>query len=147
MVMHTMRTGLIVLAAALVLAPIAARAATVDDPTNIMRPERGSRAAAFEAWHQKHPNVPRRTSRGSSNPVYPAALPKPDHFVPSPSLSAQPNNRVVEPYLASPQTGRALPNLDQGRRETGQDRALRCAHQAGAYGETGGSYLGTCINQ
>ena len=143
-----MRTGLIVVAAALVLAPVLSRAATVDDPTNIMRPEPGSRDAAFEAWHQKHPNVPRRKVRGSSNPVYPAALPKPDHFTPTPSLEARPSGRTVEPYIVSPQTGQALPNLDQGRRETGQDRAMRCAHQTGIYGQAGGAnYLGTCINQ
>jgi hypothetical protein len=34
--------------------------------------------------------------------------------------------------------------------ETFQDRASRCAHQAGVYGQAAGdrnAYVGTCINQ
>jgi hypothetical protein len=37
-----------------------------------------------------------------------------------------------------------------GGRETYQDRAARCAHQAGVYGAAAGdrgTYIGTCINQ
>jgi hypothetical protein len=37
-----------------------------------------------------------------------------------------------------------------GGRETYQDRAVRCAHQAGSYGANAGdrgTYIGTCINQ
>lgn len=66
--------------------------------------------------------------------------------------------RVVQPppTLYVPQTGRTVPNLPvispsgRGGRETYQDRAVRCAHQAGAFaGQTGdrSAYIGTCINQ
>jgi len=61
---------------------------------------------------------------------------------------------AMPPPVISPQTGQAYPNLPPpvagsgiGGRETGQDRAMRCAHQAGVYGQTGGNYIGTCINQ
>lgn len=61
---------------------------------------------------------------------------------------------VMPPPIISPQTGQAYPNLPPpvpgsgvGGRETGQDRAMRCAHQAGVYGQTGTNYLGTCLNQ
>jgi hypothetical protein len=61
---------------------------------------------------------------------------------------------AMPPPLINPQTGQALPNLPPpipgsgvGGRETGQDRAMRCAHQAGMYGQTGTNYLGSCITQ
>ena len=53
--------------------------------------------------------------------------------------------------------GRVLPNLPAvpgagpGGGETGQDRAVRCAHQAGVYGQAAGDrgtpMSGTCINE
>lgn len=61
---------------------------------------------------------------------------------------------VMPPPVINPQTGQAYPNLPPpvpgsgvGGRETGQDRAMRCAHQAGVYGQTGTGYVGACINQ
>jgi hypothetical protein len=60
----------------------------------------------------------------------------------------------MPPPIINPQTGQAYPNLPPavpgagiGGRETGQDRAMRCQHQAGVYGQTGTGYLGACINQ
>ena len=62
----------------------------------------------------------------------------------------------VPPPLVVPQTGQALPNLPAVApsgphgSETYQDRAVRCAHQAGVYGDTTGNrsaYIGNCINQ
>lgn len=68
-----------------------------------------------------------------------------------------PRTRASEPPpIIVPETGVALPNLrtispsGPGGRETYQDRAARCAHQAGAYGANAGDrgrYIGTCINQ
>ena len=55
-----------------------------------------------------------------------------------------------------PETGRVLPNLPTvsgsgaDGAETSQDRAVRCAHQAGVYGQAAGNpsaYIGSCINQ
>lgn len=68
-----------------------------------------------------------------------------------------PRMRTSEPEsITVPETGVALPNLrtispsGPGGRETYQDRAVRCTHQAGAYGANAGdrgTYIGTCINQ
>jgi hypothetical protein len=58
--------------------------------------------------------------------------------------------------LYVPQTGRTVPNLPtvsgsgRGGVETFQDRAMRCSHQAGVFGQTAGdrgSYMGACLNQ
>ncbi|HEY4973346.1 MAG TPA: hypothetical protein VII41_07035, partial [Steroidobacteraceae bacterium] len=63
---------------------------------------------------------------------------------------------VQPPPLVLPQTGQVIPNLPvvapsgPNGTETSQDRAARCAHQAGVYGQAAGdrtSYIGTCINQ
>lgn len=62
----------------------------------------------------------------------------------------------IPPPIVVPETGRVLPNLPTvspsgpNGTETYQDRALRCAHQAGVYGQAAGNrntYIGTCINQ
>ena len=67
-----------------------------------------------------------------------------------------PQPGLVPPPLYVPQTGQLLPNLPRcgsrpGRpREPIQDRAARCAHQAGVYGPAAGdrnAYIGSCINQ
>jgi hypothetical protein len=110
-------------------------AGALDDNYSIMKPEptppgvvkpykspRGTR---------KHVTVPHRT------PDQPRTIPQ------------------MPPPIISPQTGQALPNLPPpipgagvGGRETGQDRAMRCAHQAGVYGQTAGpNYLGACVTQ
>lgn len=68
----------------------------------------------------------------------------------------QHHRAAVPPPIINPQTGVALPNMrtispsGPGGRETYQDRAVRCAHQAGAYGANAGdrnTYINTCINQ
>ena len=97
-----------------------------------------------------------KTRHGSSNPVYPAPLPAPQSFTPPPSHAVVTRPPAVPPSLYVPETGRTLPNLPTvsgagpGGTETSQDRAARCAHQAGVYGQAAGSpgaYIGSCINQ
>jgi hypothetical protein len=64
-------------------------------------------------------------------------------------------NAQVPPDLYVPQTGKVVPNLPtvsgsgRGGAETFQDRAARCAHQAGVFGQGAdrGSYMGACVNQ
>ncbi len=77
---------------------------------------------------------------------------RPRHPVPSPPA---PTAKVPPPILV-PETGRVLPNLPAlspsgpNGTETFQDRAARCAHQAGVYGDAAGNrsaYIGTCVNQ
>ena len=78
-----------------------------------------------------------------------------EHVVIPPSISVPPPSGAVPPPLYVPQTGQSLPNLPMigsgpGGRETSQDRAVRCAHQAGVYGQAAGdrnAYVGSCINQ
>lgn len=108
---------------------------------SIMVPEKGSRPQRPEPWLAPKYKSPRGTVK---------------HVVtPRPSTVPQPN-AVVPPPIVVPETGRALPNLPtisgsgRGGAETYQDRAARCAHQAGVYGQAAGdrnSYIGSCINQ
>jgi hypothetical protein len=115
-----------------------------DDNYNIIAPEPGTTP--------KHTApAPRGKKRiGSSSPVYPTPLPPPLHYNPPPALP-------VPPSMYVPQTGQVVPNLPSvtgsgsGGGETFQDRAIRCANQAGVYGPgiTGdrNTYIGGCINQ
>ncbi len=103
-----------------------------DDRYNIMRPE---------PWLPPKYKSP----RGSTEHV---VIPPPARPLPPPA--------GVPPPLYVPQTGRALPNLPNPApagphgQETFQDRAARCAHQAGVYGQAAGdrsTYINSCINQ
>jgi hypothetical protein len=89
-------------------------------------------------------------------PKYQSPRGKRQH-VTTPRSAPVPQPRVqVPPPIYVPETGRVLPNLPvisgsgpQGA-ETVQDRAARCAHQAGVYGQAAGdrnAYIGSCINQ
>ena len=118
-------------------------AQTVDDPYSIMRPEPGTRQPKpVEPWLAPKYQSPRGTQRHVRVP-----------------LNTEPEVRgspAVPPPVYVPQTGQLLPNLPAlpgagvGGAETGQDRALRCAHQAGIYGQAAGNrdaFVGSCINQ
>lgn len=121
------------LALAALMPVIASHAQSDDDERyNIMRPE---------PWLPPKYKSP----RGSTEHV---VIPPPARPLPPPA--------GVPPPLYVPQTGRTLPNLPNpapsGPRgqETFQDRAARCAHQAGVYGQAAGdrnSYINSCINQ
>lgn len=111
------------------------------DDYSIMVPEKGSRREQPEPWLAPKYKSPRGT-------VKHVTIPK-SKTVPYPSAT-------IPPPIVVPQTGRVLPNLPTvpgagpGGRETYQDRAARCAHQAGVYGQAAGdrgTYVGTCINQ
>jgi hypothetical protein len=93
-------------------------------PPGVLPPQKSPRGA------KKHVTVPHRM------PDQPRTIPQ------------------MPPPIVNPQTGQVYPNLPPpapgsgiGGGETGQDRAMRCAHQAGVYGQTGTNYLATCINQ
>ena len=140
----TQRCALIALVAlTFVLPEWPVHAQAVDDPYSIMVPE-----------HTGPP--PKHKARGSSNPVYPAPLPPPLHYIPTPSQQVVvPRRAAVPPLIVVPQTGQTLPNLPMygsgpGGSETSQDRAVRCSHQAGVYCAAAGdrnAYVGGCINQ
>ena len=111
------------------------------DDYSIMVPEKGSKAEKPEPWLAPKYKSPRGT-------VKHVTIPK--------STIVTPPNVTVPPPIVVPKTGQALPNLPTvsgagpGGRETYQDRAARCAHQAGVYGQAAGdrnTYIGNCINQ
>jgi hypothetical protein len=134
------RGPLLIVLLALTAAPPAV-SAYAGESYDIMVPERGSRADRPEPWLAPKYKSPRGT-------VKHVTIPK--------STIVSPPNTAVLPPIVVPQTGRVLPNLPtvsgSGPRgaETFQDRAARCAHQAGVYGQAAGdrnTYVGTCINQ
>jgi hypothetical protein len=111
------------------------------DDYSIMVPEKGAKPKKPEPWLASKYKSPRGT-------VKRVTIPK--------STIVNPPNTQVPPPIVVPQTGRALPNLPTvtgsgpGGRETYQDRAARCTHQAGVYGQAvgdRGTYIGPCINQ
>jgi len=121
------------------LAATSAHAQTGDERYTIMRPEPGT--SQPEPWLAPKYKSPRGTVQ------YPV--------IPPPARSPQPHV-MTKPPLVVPQTGQVLQNLPTvapsgpHRTETYQDRAVRCTHQAGVYGQTAGNpsaYVGTCINQ
>ena len=169
--MRGIYVGLLILALA---APaVSAQTMNRDGSISIMKPEPGSRAAREHRRARKHERVhertrqravrrhyKERTSRGSSNPVYPAPLPGPEKPRPLPHYQPPPVPRraQVPPPMVVPETGRTLPNLPAagpglgiGGKENFHQRATRCAHQAGVYGPnaTGSpsGYINSCINQ
>jgi len=141
-----MRTAsmIVVLAMAAVLAgPVRAENGynILGDDYSIMKPEKGARPARPEPWLAPKYKSPRGTVK---------------HVVIPRSKTIEPPNTAAPPPIVVPQTGQVLPNLPtvsgSGPRgtETYQDRASRCAHQAGVYGQAAGdrnAYIGTCINQ
>ena len=114
-----------------------AHAQSDSDRYTIMRPEPGRP----EPWLAPKYQSPRGTR---------------EHVVVPRSRTVRQPRAEVPPPIIVPQTGIALPNMPTvspsgpGGRETYQDRAVRCAHQAGAYGANAGdrgTYIGTCVNQ
>lgn len=145
--------------------PFAAHAQLGDDERyNIIRPEPGTQPLRHR-HHKPHVEqsptskgfgVKQDSRRGSSGLVAPAPLPAPQSPLAVPRQQAIAPPATVPPPLYVPRTGRMLPNLPNpapsGPRgqETFQDRAARCAHQAGAYGRAAGNasvYINSCINQ
>jgi hypothetical protein len=113
----------------------------MQDDYSIMVPEKGSRSSKPEPWLAPKYKSPRGT-------LEKVVIPR-SKTVPQPQT-------VTPPPLYVPGTGRTLPNLPtisgsgRGGAETYQDRAARCAHQAGVYGADAGNrnaYVGSCINQ
>jgi hypothetical protein len=118
-----------------------ARAQYGDGNYNIMRPEPGRPEELPEPWLPPKYKSP----RGSRERV----------VIPRPAPTPQARRRTPPP-LYVPETGRVLPNLPTvtpsgpNGTETYQDRAARCAHQAGVYGQAAGNrstYINSCINQ
>ncbi|MEJ2433856.1 MAG: hypothetical protein P8Y53_12115 [Pseudolabrys sp.] len=154
--------GSFVVLLALGLAAPAVSAQTVSDggAISIMRPEPHAKPRKYAPRKPTRRHYKERTSRGSSNPVYPAPLPGPEKPRPVPHYQppSTPQRPKTPPPMFVPETGRTLPNLrpaapglGSGGKESFPQRAARCAHQAGVYGPnaTGNpsAYINSCINQ
>jgi hypothetical protein len=138
---------LIVLSAALATPAPAQTGNILSDNYSIMVPEKGSK--------QKQKVSKQKVSKREQPEPWLAPKYK------SPSGTVQqvriPKSKIVTPpsatapgYVYGPQTGRTFQNLPTPGRgtETFQDRAIRCTHQAGVYGQTGSarsSYMGSCL--
>ena len=116
-----------------------AHAQSDDERYTIMRPEKPEPKS--EPWLAPKYKSPRGTRQ---------------HVVIPPPAPVPQTRNGLPPPLYVPQTGQSLPNLPSvsglgpGGRETAQDRAARCAHQAVVYGQAAGdrnAYVGSCINQ
>jgi hypothetical protein len=113
-----------------------ARGDITGDDYSIMTPEKGSMPEPWLAPRYKSPH----------GTVKSVIIPK--------SRIVTPPSANIPPSVVVPQTGQTFQNLPTpsgsgpGGAETFQDRAARCANQAGIYGQaTSGSYMGACINQ
>jgi hypothetical protein len=109
------------------------------DDYSIMVPEKGSKQNVPEPWLAPKYKSPRGT-------VDQVRIPK--------AKTVRPPRATDPGYVYVPQTGRtfqnlpSLPGSGRGGAETSQDRAIRCTHQAGVYGQVGanrGSYMGSCL--
>ena len=126
---------LIVLSAALATPSLAQTGNILSDNYSIMVPEKGK----YPNRNCRNHGLRRNTisERISSRCVFPIENCKPTE-------QDRPGNVYV------PQTGRTFQNLPTTGRgtKTSQDRAIRCTHQAGAYGQAGsarGGYMGSCL--
>jgi hypothetical protein len=109
------------------------------DNYGIMVPEKGSKRHQPEPWLAPKYKSPRGTTQH-------VQIPK--------SKIVSPSRATVPSSVYVPQTGKTFQNLPTlpgsgpGGAETFQDRAARCTHQAGVYGQYGvnrGAYMGSCL--
>ena len=145
MMRDTSMIFLIVLSAALATPAVAQAGNILSDDYQIMVPEKGSpqRKAAKREEPEPWLAPKYKSPRGTVKQVH-----VPKSKIVSPPKPTDPG------YVYVPQTGRTFQNLPTvpgagvGGAETSQDRAIRCTHQAGVYGQTGigrGAYMGSCL--
>jgi hypothetical protein len=135
---------LIFLSAALATPALAQTGNILGDDYQIMVPEKGSKRQASKPEQPEPWLAPKyKSPRGTVQKV---RIPK--------SKIVRPPSATDPGYVYVPQTGRTFQNLPSlpgsgpGGAETFQDRAIRCTHQAGVYGQVGadrGSYMGGCL--
>jgi hypothetical protein len=152
---------LIVLSAALAIPATPAQTHNIlSDNYSIMVPEKGSKQKQ-KVFEQKVSKQKVSKQKVSNQKVTKREQPRLTPKYKSPTGTEQqvsiPRAKTVNPPRASgtgsvyvPQTGQTFQNLPAPGRgtETSQDRATRCTHQAGVYGQTGGargSYMGSCL--
>jgi len=131
---------LIFLFAALATPTFAQTGGILSDNYSIMVPEKGSKRQVSKREQPEPWLAPKyKSPRGTVQHV---RIPK--------SRTVSPPSGTVPSSVYVPQTGRTFQNLPTvgGGIETSQDRAMRCSHQAGVYGQAGanrGAYMGACF--
>ena len=135
---------LIFLSAVLATPALAQTGNIVGDDYQIMVPEKGSKRQVSKPEQPEPWLAPKyKSPRGTVQKV---RIPK--------SKIVRPPSATDPGYVYVPQTGQTFQNLPSlpgsgpGGAETFQDRAIRCTHQAGVYGQVGanrGSYMGSCL--
>ena len=143
MMRETSAIMLIILSAAVATPAPAQTGNILSDNYSIMVPEKGSKQKVSKQKvsnrHQPEPWLAPKY-KSPSGTVQQVRIPK--------SKIVNPPSTTDPGYVYVPQTGRTFQNLPTPGRgtETFQDRAIRCHHQAGVYGQTGsGSYMGSCL--
>ena len=132
---------LICLSAAVATPALAQTASILGDDYQIMVPEKGSKRQLSKR-EQPEPWLA---------PKYQSPLGTVENLLVPKSKIVRPPKSTDPGYVYVPQTGRTFQNLPTlpgsgpGGAETFQDRAIRCTHQAGVYGQFGGSYMGSCL--
>ena len=115
------------------------------DNYSIMVPEKGSKPKVTKHEQPEPWLAPKYKSR-SGTVQHVQKIPK--------SMFVSPHRAAVQSSVYVPQTGKTFQNLPtlpgsgRGGTETFQDRAARCTHQAGVYGQYGvnrGAYMGSCL--
>ena len=145
---------IIFLSTALAAPTLAQTRDILGDNYSIMVPEKGSKRQVSKHQASKHQASKREQPEPWLAPKYKSPHGTVKH-------ARIPKSRIVNPPTGSipssvyvPQTGRTFQNLPTtpgagpGGAETFQDRAVRCTHQAGVYGQSGagrGAYMGSCL--
>jgi len=117
----------------------------LSDNYGIMVPEKGSKQKVSKQKVSK-----REQPEPWLAPKYKSPRGTQKHVrVPKPTTVSTPGLAVPSSVYV-PQTGRTFQNLPTpgAGTETFQDRAIRCSHQAGVYGQVGanrGTYMGSCL--
>jgi hypothetical protein len=126
----------------------------LSDNYSIMVPEKGSKQKVSKQKASRQKVSKREQPEPWLAPKYKSPRGTQKHVRVPKSKTVSPSGVAVPSSVYVPQTGRTFQNLPTlpgsgpGRAETFQDRAMRCSHQAGVYGQVGanrGTYMGSCL--
>jgi hypothetical protein len=122
----------------------------LSDNYSIMVPEKGTKQKASKQKISKQKVSKREQSEPWLAPKYKSPRGTQTNVRVPKSKTVNPPRATDPGYVYVPQTGRTFQNLPTpgGGTETFQDRAIRCSHQAGVYGQIGtnrGTYMGSCL--
>ena len=131
----------------------------LSDNYSIMVPEKGSKQKVSKQKASKQKASRQKVAKREQPepwlaPKYKSPRGTQKHVRVPKSKTVNPPGAAIPSSVYVPQTGRTFQNLPTlpgsgpGGAETFQDRAMRCSHQAGVYGQVGanrGAYMGSCL--